>query len=139
MVEGLLKLGQVAGLMVGIGLISKLGDMLNELGKKANVDSSIQNNIAKLLSTSKFLVKNLLDDESLGSKDTFKKLEAVSKTYDVVGSILQNLNKLNVGSNLDKSISSMKEVNAVIKEMVGLSDRDVANNKKVVDDYVRFL
>jgi len=139
MVEGLLKLGQVAGLMVGIGLISKLGDMLNELGKKANVDSSIQNNVAKLLSTSKFLVKNLLDDESLGSKDTFKKLEAVSKTYDVVGSILQNLNKLNVGSNLDKSISSMKEVNAVIKEMVGLSDRDVANNKKVVDDYVRFL
>lgn len=139
MVEGLLKLGQVAGLMVGIGLISKLGDMLNELGKKANVDGNIQNNVAKLLSTSKFLVKNLLDDESLGSKDTFKKLEAVSKTYDVVGSIVQNLNKINVGGNLDKTISSMKEVNSVIKEMVGLSDRDVANNKKVVDDYVRFL
>ena len=139
MVDGLLKLGQVAGLMVGIGLISKLANMMTELSKSAQLDSSLTGNVSKLLNTSQSIVKQLIQDEELGSKDTFKKLEGISKTYDVVGNILKSFQGINIGSNFDKSVAGLKNLQSVVKEMGGVSEKEVSNQKKVVDNYLKFL
>lgn len=139
--DGLLKIGQVAGLVVGIGLVVKLADFMKDLSEKAVTPSDLVPRVQIMMNSAQqimsILTKNASDEDAANT--TIKQLETTYKVYDALGKVVERINQIKVESGFDQSLSSVQKTQDLLASLSKISDKDVKNNERLANSYVKFF
>ena len=139
--NGLLKIGQVAGLVLGIGLVVKLANFMKDLSEKAAVPSDLVPKVQVMINTAQqilsILTKNASGEDT--SKSTIKRLESAYDVYDALGKVVERINQIKVESGFEESLGAVQKTQDLLASLSKISDKDVKNNERLTNSYVKFF
>ena len=139
--NGLLKIGQVAGLVLGIGLVVKLANFMKDLSEKAAVPSDLVPKVQVMMNSAQqilsILTKNISDEDT--TKSTIKRLESAYDVYDALGRVVERINQLKVESGFEESLGAVQKTQDLLASLSKISDKDVKNNERLTNSYVKFF
>lgn len=139
--NGLLKIGQVAGLVLGIGLVVKLANFMKDLSEKVAVPSDLVPKVQIMMNSAQqilsILTKNISDEDT--AKSTIKRLESAYDVYDALGKVVERINQLKVESGFEESLGAVQKTQDLLASLSKISDKDVKNNERLTNSYVKFF
>lgn len=138
--DGLLKIGQVAGLILGISLVTKLANYLQELSEKSKIDGNLAGNVKKMMGTAEQIVDILIasGNRKESHEEVIKKLEDTYSVYEHLGKIVDKVNSIR-SDNFEANANAIRSAQDIITSLSKVTDKDVKNNERLTNSYVKFI
>lgn len=138
--DGLLKIGQVAGLILGISLVTKLANYLQELSEKSKIDGNLAGNVKKMMGTAEQIVDILIasGNRKESHDEVIKKLEDTYSVYDHLGKIVDKVNSIR-SDRFEANANAIRSAQDIITSLSKVTDKDVKNNERLANSYVKFI